>query len=145
MTAGLVARAVIYAVAATVISVVMTVAWVLVYAAAVNPGQSAQVYQDYAVVAAPTITLAIGVPLLLLAGWLIARRRERRSGFGAAVLVGVIFVLIDLATLLVLAGDQAIPWGPIGMSYAIKIAAAALGGVLGAGQPPLESDDNTTI
>ncbi|ODU20623.1 MAG: hypothetical protein ABS87_09775 [Sphingomonas sp. SCN 67-18] len=145
MTAGLVVRAGLYAVAATVISALLTVAWVLTYAAAVNPGQSAAAYQAYAVEAAPTITLAIGVPLLLLAGWLIARGRDRRSGLIAALLIGIFFVLIDFVLLLGFSANQAIPWGPIGMSYAIKVGAAALGGLLGNSRAALETGEDTTI
>lgn len=136
---GLVVRAALYAIAAMLLNIVISILWVAFYSFAIEPGRNLAFYQSYADRTVPLVSLIAGIPLLLAAGWLIGRGRPGRAGLQAGAMVGIGYAVIDCAIIFAFAAGQAIPWGQIAVSYATKIAAGAFGGWIaarGARQPP---------
>lgn len=135
---GLVVRAALYAIAAMLLNIVVSILWVAFYSFAIEPGRDVAFYQAYADRAVPLVSLIAGLPLLLGAGWLIGRGRGRTAPHAGAM-VGIAYAVIDCAIVFAFAAGQPTPWGQIALSYATKIAAGALGGWIaarGARQPP---------
>lgn len=124
-------RAFLYAIAAMVVGVVITVLWMIGYSFAINPGQSLAFYNDYAVATAPTLAIVTGIPLMVMFGWLIGRGRPTRDGVIAGAMIGFFYIIVDLAILLAFAGAANVPWAMVAMSYASKVVAGAIGGWLG--------------
>jgi len=127
MTGTLFARAVLYAFAALILIVLATVLWIVLYSAAIAPGHDAAFYQSYAVNAAPTIGVIVGIPAFFVFGWLIARGRTLAHGLGAAALVAVAFFVIDMAIQFLMGGSFAPP-GMMALTYISKLLAAVAGG-----------------
>ena len=118
-------RSVAVAVAAMVLNVAAAFLWVLIYSMLIAPGQEEAAYQAYALRAAPWSSVIAGIPILLFAGWLLARWHGGgwRTGIGPAVAYAVMdfLILLGFGALPAMAGVALI-------SDATKLAAAALGG-----------------
>lgn len=130
MTAGLVLKSLAIGLAAMVLNVAVAFAWVALYSLAIAPGQGEAAYQAYALRAVPWSAVIAGVPILVAAGWLLARWLRSggwRSGIGA----GVAYVALDVA-ILVATGTLAAVAAVNLLSWATKLAAAALGGAVAA-------------
>ena len=110
-----------------IVNVAAAFAWVALYSMVIAPGQGEAAYQAYAQRAAPWSSVIAGAPILGAAGWLLARWHGGgwRTGIGA----GIGYVVIDTAILIAAGALAAMP-GIIALSYATKLAAAALGGRL---------------
>jgi hypothetical protein len=128
MSVSLLLRALAVAVAAMVLNLLAAFAWVWIYSLAVAPGHDAAFYQSHARVAGPICDILFGIPLLFGAGWLIARH----AGWRAGAIIGMFYVLIDLAALVSTTQQGLAGAWPLALvSYLTKMAAAALGGFLG--------------
>src|SRR5690606_9433895 len=97
MTGKILMRAILYALAALVLIIVLSVLWIFIYSMAIEPGQSAAFYQSYAIQAVPIVGIVVGLPVLFWFGWLIGRGQARREALFAAGLVGIAFFVIDVA------------------------------------------------
>lgn len=120
-------RSLAVAVPAMVVNVACSFLWVLIYATLIAPGQDEAAYQAYALQAAPWCSVVAGIPILLGAGWLLARWHG--GGWRTGICAGVAYVAIDFA-IIVAAGALFAMAGIIALSFATKLAASALGGAL---------------
>jgi hypothetical protein len=87
------------------------------YSAFVNPGRPLSHYQGFAETAAPIGSVVAGIPLMLLAGSLLGRGRQRRAALLAV-------------TILVGAHAGGAVWGWAALSHATKLAAALAGALI---------------
>ncbi len=127
MGVKLILRSLAVAVPAMVVNVAAAFLWVFIYSILIVPGQDEAAYQAYAMRAAPWCSVIAGVPILLGAGWLLARWHGGgwRTGMGA----GIAYVAIDFA-IVAAAGALFEMAGIVALSFATKLAASALGGAL---------------
>jgi hypothetical protein len=102
---------------------------VWVYATFISPGQPLSYYQAFAEAAAPISSIVAGIPLMLIAGYLLARGRERRAALLAAGAAALVYILLDLAILLGANASGSI-WAWEALSHATKLAAALAGAAL---------------
>ena len=106
---------------------------VWVYATFIDPGRTLSYYQAFAEAAAPIGSVVAGIPLMLLAGYLLAKGRERRAALLAAGAAALFYIAIDTAFQLA-AGANATVWAWVGLSHATKFSAALAGAALRAGR-----------
>ncbi len=127
MGGALILRSLAVAVPAMALNVAVSFLWVLIYSLLIAPGQTEAAYQAYAMQAAPWSSVIAGAPILLIAGWLLARWHG--GGWRTGICAGLAYVAIDLAIILA-AGALAALAGIIALSFATKLAASALGGAM---------------
>ena len=110
-------------------NVALSFGMVWVYSTFISPGQTLARYQGFAETAAPIGSVVAGIPLMLLAGYLLGRGRETRDARLAAGAAAVVYILLDVAVLI---GAQAggSVWGWAALSHATKLAAALAGAAL---------------
>ena len=120
-------RSVAVAVAAMALNVAAAFLWVLIYSMLIAPGQDEAAYQAYALRAAPWSSVVAGIPILLFAGWLLARWHG--GGWRTGICAGVAYVVLD-SLILLAAGALFAFLGIEALSYATKLGAAACGGAL---------------
>ena len=99
------------------------------YSAFISPGQPLSYYQNFAETAAPIGSVVTGIPLMLLAGFLLARGRQRRAALLAAGAAALLYILLDLAILLGAHASGSV-WGWAALSHATKLLAALAGAAL---------------
>ena len=109
MTRGDLIRAPVAALLVMAANVVVSIAVVWAYSTFVAPGLAVADYEAFAMRAAPVSSVVAGVPLMLLAGFLVARRRPLRSGLPPAAAVALLYIAIDAA--IVTAAGPAAPQG----------------------------------
>jgi len=112
-----------------VVNVLLHVSYMVVYGYVINPGEPAEFYQEYAQASAPYSSIIAGMPLMFLAGLWIGRKFPRRNSVKAAVLVWLVYFLIDGA-ILALTGTLVAVAALFAASFATKFASASLGGFL---------------
>jgi hypothetical protein len=125
MGGKVIARGVGLAVLAMAICVLLAFGWVWFYSMFVDPGHDGAFYQAYAQRVAPLISIAAGIPLLFLAGWLNARGTDHVF---APLVPAVAYIVIDVV-LLAASGLWPAAWSVI-LSYLTKLASAWAGGAL---------------
>src|SRR5918998_123220 len=116
------------AVAVLVTNVVIHILYMVAYSYLINPGQDAAHYQAHAQLSAPYSSIVIGMPLMFLVCRWIGRRFEARLSVTAALLVWLLYFLIDI-TVLVFAGELSRLALLFVISFVTKLAAAYLGGL----------------
>lgn len=104
---------------------------VWVYSTFISPGQPLSHYQSFAETAAPISSVVAGIPLMLLAGFLLGRGRQRRAALLAAGAAALLYILLDLAILLGAHASGSV-WGWAALSQATKLTAALAGAALAA-------------
>ena len=102
---------------------------VWVYSTFINPGHPLFYYQGFAEAAAPIGSVVAGIPLMLLAGYLLARGREKHAALLAAAAAAMVYILLDLAILLGARASGPI-WIWAALSYATKLGAALAGAAI---------------
>lgn len=116
-------------IAVMVLNVLISFAVVWAWSMFVEPGRPEAYYQAFALKAAPISSVAAGVPLMLGAGWLIARGRDRRGGLMAAGAVALLYIVVDVAILVALQVEATDWFWPL-ISYPTKLLAGLAGGWL---------------
>ncbi len=81
------------------VNVGISILYMVVYGYLINPGQPNQHYQDHVQIAAPYSSIIAGAPLFYLAGRLLTRRWPAGLRVKAALLMALVYALIDLAAL----------------------------------------------
>ena len=119
-----------YALAVMVLNVAASFAMVWCYATFVEPGHPQAFYEAFAMRAAPISSVVAGVPLMFIAGMLIARRRERRAALIAAAAIALVYIAVDSA-IMIAAGVSPDMWTWELISYPTKLLAAIAGGAVG--------------
>ena len=117
------------ALAVMIANVAISFGVVWFYSTFISPGQPFARYQDFAETAAPISSVVAGIPLMLLAGFLLARGRERRAALLAAGAAALVYILLDLAILLGAHASGSV-WGWAALSHTTKLAAALAGAAL---------------
>ena len=107
---------------------------VWVYATFISPGRSLAYYQAFAEAAAPIGSVVAGIPLMLLAGYLLARGRQRRAALLAAGAAALVYILLDLAIVIAARAAGSI-WVWVALSNATKLMAALAGAALRSRRP----------
>lgn len=116
------------AIAVMVISVAILILYMMAYGRLINPGQTAAHYLAHAKASAPYSTVFVGMPLMFLACLWIGRKFADQLVITAALLVWLVYCLIDM-TLLMLGGELSrLPFFFV-ISYLTKLPAAYLGGL----------------
>ncbi|MGZ8348255.1 MAG: hypothetical protein ACXWUP_14200 [Allosphingosinicella sp.] len=127
MGAKLILRSLAVAVGAMALNVACAFLWVAIYAYLIAPGQSEAAYQDYAMRAVPWSSVIAGVPILMGAGWLLARWHG--GGWKTGIWAAVLYVVVDLAIQLAAGALGAMP-GIVALSQVTKLVASAFGGAM---------------
>ena len=117
-----------FALAVMVLNVLVSFAVVFFYSAFVEPGHPEAFYQAFALRAAPISSVVAGVPLMFIAGMLIARRRARRPALIAGAAMALLYIAVDGAILFAAGADM---WTLELLSYSTKLLAAIAGAAAG--------------
>jgi hypothetical protein len=122
------------ALAVMIANVAISFAIVWGYSTVISPGRPLSHYQGFAAAAAPIGSVVAGIPLMLLAGFLLARGRQRRAALLAAALAALVYIVLDV-TILVGGHAGGAIWAWAALSQVTKLAAALAGAALGASPP----------
>lgn len=125
------------AIAVMALNVAISFGAVWVYSL-VDPGHPAAYYEAFAMRIAPVSSVIAGIPLMLLAGFLIAKGRSARSALIAAGAVALVYIAIDFAILLA-AGSGRDVWPWAAASHATKLLSALAGAKLRNGRSAREA------
>lgn len=117
------------ALAVMIANVAISFGIVWAYSAFISPGQPLSHYQGFAEAAAPIGSVVAGIPLMLLAGFLLAKGRQRRAALLAAGAAASVYIALDLAILVGAHASGSI-WAWAALSHATKLAAALAGAAL---------------
>jgi len=120
----------VVAIAVMVLNVAISFGVVWLYSTCVNPGQPASFYEAFAMRVAPISSVIAGIPLMFVAGFLIAKRRPGRRGLLVAAAAAFLYIIIDTAFLLSADAGQGV-WMWAALSHATKLLAALAGAKLG--------------
>lgn len=82
-----------------VVNVGLTVAYMFFYSYLVNPGHDERFYQEHVQIAAPYCSIVFGVPLFYFVCRWLGVRWEKDFAGTAAILVWLVYALIDAAIL----------------------------------------------
>jgi hypothetical protein len=127
MTFGRVALLVGVAVGVTVVGVVISILYMVVYGHAIDPGHDQAYYNAHIQVAGPYIGIVAGMPLMFLAGWWVAGW-DVTMGVRSAMIVWVTSAVIDVAVL-VAVGPNLRGVLMVAISIVTKLAAIYFGAV----------------
>lgn len=130
MTVGRLAWIIGTAILILVVNVALTVAYMVIYGHLINPGHPEAFYQEHVKIAAPYCSIIFGIPLFYFVCRWVGGKWERSFAVKAALLVWLVYWLIDL-TIILANFSQLTFWlsGLVIISLATKLAAAYFGGV----------------
>jgi hypothetical protein len=117
------------ALAVMIANVAISFGVVWVYSTFIGPGQPLSHYESFAATAAPIGSVVAGIPLMLLAGFLLGRGRQRRAALLAAGAAALVYIALDM-TILVGAHAGGSIWAWAALSHVTKLAAALAGAAL---------------
>ena len=112
-------------------NVVVSILYMVVYSYHIDPGHDEQYYNAHIQTAAPYSSIIAGIPLMFLAGYWIGRWWEGKYAVESAIVVWLVYVLIDLAALMA-AGLTTTGAILVAVSVATKLAAIYAGAITGA-------------
>lgn len=115
------------------LNVVVSILYIAIYAYLINPGHDQQFYQAYADRAVPYSSIIAGMPLMFLVTWRVGRWWESAFAIKAAILIWLVYVVIDVLALAGAAMSGGVPAGLFvltAISLLTKLGAAYLGGSL---------------
>ena len=117
------------AIAVMIINVAIHILYMVAYSYVINPGHDAAYYQAHAQVSAPYSSIVVGMPLMFLACRWIGRKFAARFVITAALLVWLVYFLIDITVVLLAAELSSRLALILLVSFVTKFAAAYLGGL----------------
>lgn len=117
------------ALAVMIANVAISFGVVWVYSTFLSPGQPLSHYQSFAETAAPIGSVVAGIPLMLLAGYLLGRGRQKSGALLAAAAAALVYIVLDVAILVGAHAGGSI-WAWAALSHATKLAAALAGAAL---------------
>ena len=100
MTVGKIIGLVGVALLAMVLNIIASIVYMVIYGHVIDPGHEPQYYQEHIQVAAPYCSLVVGLPLMFAIGWWVAGFWQKRPGIQTALIVWLIYVILDLTILL---------------------------------------------
>ncbi len=116
------------AIAVWVINLAIHILYMVAYYHLINPGQDTAHYQAHAKLSAPYSSIFVGMPLMFLVCQWIGKKFAPRFSVTAALLVWLVYFLIDISVLL-FAGEFSRLALLFVISFVTKFAAAYLGGL----------------
>lgn len=132
-------RAILFAVLALVVSAIASAIVLLILVGFPGARDAAAEFQREAIERAVGVDLVVGGIVALAAGWLAARPFRGREAIVTGLMAGLLFILIDLAIVFLFGNADRLDLSATGLSYAVKVAASALGGLL-AGRRPVPDE-----
>lgn len=138
MTVGRLAWIIGAAIFILVINVSLSIVYMVVYGYLINPGQTESFYQDHIKIAAPYCSIIFGIPLFYFVCRWIAGKWERNFALKAALLVWLVYWVIDLTVIIAHFKDLTL-WlgGLVIISLLTKFASAYLGGAAASKRPSI--------
>ena len=128
-------RAALFAVLSLILLAVLSaVAMLFLVGMPKGPAGMAE-FQAQAAAIAPRLDLILGFFVLLLCAWLAARPFAGRDAVQAAALVALVYIVLDAAIVLLFGDVRQMKIETTGLSYAVKIAGALIGGWLASRTP----------
>jgi hypothetical protein len=118
-----------FALGVMILNVMIHVLYMIVYSFLIDPGHDEAYYQAYAQLSAPYSSIAAGMPLMFFAGRWIGGKFPKGNGVKAALLVWLVYFLIDFAVIAAVGALAEIAVLFV-ISFATKFAAAYVGGLL---------------
>ena len=116
------------AIAVLIINLAIHILYMVAYYHFINPGQETAHYHAHAKLSAPYSSIVAGMPLMFFACRWIGKKFEARSSLTAALLVWLVYFLIDI-TVIIFAGELFRLALLFTISFATKLAAAYFGGL----------------
>lgn len=116
------------AVAVLLVNMAIHALYMMAYYHFINPGQDTAHYHAHAKLSAPYASIFVGMPLMFLACRWVGKKFAARFSVTAALLVWLVYFLIDI-TVLVFTGEFGRPPLLLIISFVTKLAAAYLGGL----------------
>jgi hypothetical protein len=123
-------RAILFAVIALIVSAIVSAVVLIAMVGLPGSRDAAAEFQRQAIAQAVQVDLFVGGIVALIAGWLAARPFAGREATVTGLMTGLAFVLADLAIVFLVGNSDRLDLNAMGLSYAVKVAAATLGGVL---------------
>lgn len=123
-------RAIVFAVLALVVTAIVSAVVLIAMVGLPGSRDAAAEFQRQAIAQAVWVDLIVGGIVLLIAGWLAASPFAYRAALLAGTMTGLAYVLADLAIVFLFGNADRLDLNATGVSYAVKVAAAALGGWL---------------
>ena len=114
------------AVAAELVLVAGAFAWVAIYSHLLHPGEALAFYEQYALMAAPWVSVILGIPVFYLACRWIGSRSPSAAWPTAMAFFGA-YLLIDVSFLVFGENTTVAPWFLVA-NYLLKFLACHLGG-----------------
>ena len=134
MTIGRLAWIIGAAMLVLVINVAVSILYVAIYSYLINSGHDEHYYQEYAKVAAPYSSIVAGLPLMFLMCWWVASWWEAHFAIKAALLVWLVYAVIDVLVLVASEMSTGVQTRLIvlaAISLITKLAASYFGGIVG--------------
>jgi hypothetical protein len=134
MTIGRLAWIISAAILVVVINVGVSILYVAIYSYLINHGHDEYYYQEYAKMAAPYSSIFAGMPLMFLICWRVGSWWEADFAVKAALLVWLVYAVIDVLVLVAAGLSEGVPTGLFvlaAISLITKLAAAYFGGIVG--------------
>jgi hypothetical protein len=134
MTIGRLAWIIGAAILVLVINVGVSILYIVIYSYLINPGHGEHYYQEYAQIAAPYSSIVAGMPLMFLMCWRVGSWWEAGFAVKAALLVWLVYAVIDVLVMVAAAMSSEVPTWMIvltAISLTTKLAASYLGGRVG--------------
>ncbi|NNM77233.1 hypothetical protein HJG53_09990 [Sphingomonas sp. ID1715] len=123
-------RAILFAILALILSAVLSAIVLLILVGVPSSRDAAAEFQREAIARSVNVDLIVGGLVALAAGWLAARPFRGREALVTGALTGLVFILCDLAIVLLVGNAERLNFSIMGAAYADKLAAATLGGWL---------------
>lgn len=133
MTIGRLAWIIGAAILVLALNVVVSILYIAIYSHLINRGHDKRYYQEYAKVAAPYSSIVAGMPLMFLICWWVGSWWEADFAVTAALLVWLVYAVIDLLALVAAGRSGGVPTRLMiltAISLITKLAASYLGGVV---------------
>lgn len=112
-----------------IVNVALSFAYMVVYSYAINPGHDEQFYQEHIKTAAPFCSIFFGIPLFYFVCRWIGGKWEKEFVLKSAILVWIIYAIIDLSIIAAASGITLIVSGFVAVSLITKLISAYLGGL----------------
>lgn len=116
------------ALAVLILNVLIHFLYMVVYGYLINPGHDNSFYEAHAQFSGPYSSIIVGMPLMFFAGRWIGRKFPARNSVKAALLVWLVYFLIDISVIAAVGALASIAL-LFSISFLTKLGAAWLGGV----------------
>jgi len=116
------------------INVGVSILYVAFYSYLINRGHDEHYYQEYAKMVAPYSSILVGMPLMFLICWWVGSWWEADFAVKAAILIWLVYAVIDVLVLVVAGISGGVPTRLIiltSISLITKLATSYLGGIVG--------------